>query len=324
MRDKVLVTGGSGFIGTNVIQALLDTNTPVLNLSPHTPMIPGHRDLHHPGDVADLDTVTDVFGKFDPSVVIHLAARTEARTANYPGEYAINFQGAETLCRVLASSTSVRTTVFTSSMVLAWPGTPQSSSYAHSKARMEQVVEEAAPMLRCASCIVRPVSTWGPYFRTPFREFFEAIARGRYWHPGPGTVPKRFGYVGNTAYQLLRLISAKPSQVDRRRFFLGDYESLTIERWANLISRSFRVKPPRMLPVSLVGVLAKAGDLFEASRIGKAPLTSRRLENMRTDTSIFPIEEIRSVAGPLPYTLEEGVEETVRWLRSTKDVRTLS
>jgi hypothetical protein len=31
---------------------------------------------------------------------------------------------------------------------------------------------------------------------------------------------------------------------------------------------------------------------------------------------VFNLSDLESVVGPLPYTLAEGVEETVRWMRS--------
>jgi nucleoside-diphosphate-sugar epimerase len=320
-RHRVLVTGGSGFIGANLVDFLLNRNIPVLNLSPRPPLCDRHRDVYVEADVSDRDALSGALSRFAPTAVVHLAARTEARSNNRPEDYAINYRGAEALLDVLASPGSVRTVVFASTMVLAWPGGQSPTPYAQSKARMEQAVEDAMPKLRCAVCIVRPVSIWGPHFRSPFREFFDAVARARYWHPGAANIEKRFGYVGNTVYQLHRLLETDPAPVHGRRMFLGDYETLTIERWAGLIARSYHVRAPGTLPRTFAKWAAKAGDLIEAAGIARAPLTSRRLDNMQTGTAVFPIDEIRSIAGTLPYTVEDGVEETVRWLRSTQSSR---
>jgi nucleoside-diphosphate-sugar epimerase len=321
MKERVLVTGGSGFIGTNLVEALLKAGMPVLNLSPRAPRRASHREVHRPGDVSDTGTVLDAFERFDPTSVIHLAARTEASGRTGSNEYGINTLGAKAVLGALSVSTNVRTALFTSSMVVGWPGAAKSGAYAESKARMEEAVDNAAPM-KCALCIVRPVSIWGPYFGTPFREFFEAIAKGRYWHPGPANTPRRYGYVGNTVHQLLRISGSDPGQIHRKLFFLGDYEPFTVRRWADLISSSFRVKPPRTLPSWAVSAAAKVGDLLQRGGIGAVPLTTRRLENLRTDTSVFPIDDTRAIAGSLPYTLEDGVEETVHWMSSTRDERT--
>lgn len=317
MPMRVLVTGGSGFIGTHLVQCLLDAGTPVVNLSLRAPLASTQRDVYCPGDVTDFRTVQDVFGSFNPTAVVHLAARTEA---SYSRDYTTNTKGTQVLLQTLRSSTNTKIALFASSMVVAWPRRENVTQYAKSKARMEQVIAAAAPM-RCAVSVVRPVSTWGPHFGTPFKQFFEAIARGRYWHPGPATAPKRFAYVGNIAYQLRRLLHRGPEEINGKTLFLGDYEPFTLASWASLIARAFGVMPPRVLPGWLVGAAAKAGDALQSAGMANAPLTSRRLENMRTDTSVFPIEEIQSMVGPLPYTVENGVDETVRWLKSTQEKR---
>ncbi len=45
------------------------------------------------------------------------------------------------------------------------------------------------------------------------------------------------------------------------------------------------------------------------------PLTSFRLRNMWADTTGIPLDATRLLTGPLPYTMEQGVRETIAWLR---------
>ena len=85
-RQNILVTGGSGFIGSNLVIHLLDqSGCRVINLDKLTyagnPASLGSH-LHHPrhhfvhGDIADPAMLSDVFQRFHPDAVIHLAAET--------------------------------------------------------------------------------------------------------------------------------------------------------------------------------------------------------------------------------------------------------
>lgn len=89
MTDRshnILVTGGAGFIGSNLVIHLLEnTNCGVINLDKLTyagnPASLGSH-LHHPrhhfihGDLNDPALVSDVFQRFHPAAVMHLAAET--------------------------------------------------------------------------------------------------------------------------------------------------------------------------------------------------------------------------------------------------------
>ncbi len=66
------------------------------------------------------------------------------------------------------------------------------------------------------------------------------------------------------------------------------------------------------MPVWALKIVAKAGDLAKFLGWKNPLLTSSRLKNMRTDI-IYDIDPL--VAEELPYTLEEGVQITVDWLR---------
>jgi UDP-glucose 4-epimerase len=76
---KVLVTGGAGFIGSHVAEALLGNEHDVLVLddlsSGHRQNVPS-RATFVQGDIRSADVVADVFNDFEPDVVTHQAAQT--------------------------------------------------------------------------------------------------------------------------------------------------------------------------------------------------------------------------------------------------------
>ena len=95
---RILVTGGAGFIGCNLVRYLLDeTPHAVLNFDKLTYAgnLDSLRDIaHHPryqfvrGDIADADAVQATFREFQPEAVMHLAAESHVdRSIDGPGEF---------------------------------------------------------------------------------------------------------------------------------------------------------------------------------------------------------------------------------------------
>jgi nucleoside-diphosphate-sugar epimerase len=63
---KVLVTGGSGFIGTHLIKALESAGHQTCNVDIAS--------QEKPIDITQPSELSKVFGRFRPNVVVHLAA----------------------------------------------------------------------------------------------------------------------------------------------------------------------------------------------------------------------------------------------------------
>ncbi|WP_448046360.1 dTDP-glucose 4,6-dehydratase [Bradyrhizobium liaoningense] len=83
---RVLVTGGAGFIGSEVCRhfisglgldvVVLDTLSYAGNLASLTPVADSPRYAFEKGDICDRDVVESVFQKYEPGAVVHLAAET--------------------------------------------------------------------------------------------------------------------------------------------------------------------------------------------------------------------------------------------------------
>src|SRR5215472_18244962 len=89
---RVLVTGGAGFIGSNVVDRLLSEGAEVTAVDNFDPFYPRARKLanlqeavQHPGfrleevDIRDAGRVEEVMHACRPDVVVHLAARAGVR-----------------------------------------------------------------------------------------------------------------------------------------------------------------------------------------------------------------------------------------------------
>jgi len=96
---KILVTGGAGFIGTNLIKRLLSEGHRVVSLDNYET---GTKDNHVEGFVkyinADIETIEYISGDFD--LVYHLAAlsRIQPSFENPTETFRVNAKGTEAVC----------------------------------------------------------------------------------------------------------------------------------------------------------------------------------------------------------------------------------
>ncbi len=316
----MLVTGGSGFIGTNLVGAYRTAGVLVRNADIVAPRNPADRDLWVEANVNQRDSLHAVVENFRPTHVYHLGARTDL-DGDQLTDYPTNTSGVTNVVEVLhgASTRPARLVVASSRMVCKIGYQPKSdedycppNAYGASKVETERIVRATAEI---PWVLVRPTSIWGPWFDVPYRDFFLSIARGRYVHPAGRSIPKNFGYVGNTIWQLHRLMTAAEPDVNARTFYLGDPE-IEVRDFADRISRALGRRRTREVPLGVLRVLALTGDIME--RAGRrAPLTSFRLDNLLTPMH-HDLNALAAVTGEPPFGLNESVPTTVAWLREQR------
>lgn len=319
--QRVLVTGGSGFIGTNVVAAFVRDGHSVLNVDIAPPKDPSHAPCWRRIDIMDRRALQEGFTSFRPALVIHLAARADLDERKNLAGYATNIQGVSNVIDAIIEVGSVERSFFASSRLVFDLGyQPKhdrdyhaSTLYGLSKAHGEELVRDA-PVGLGTWTILRPTGIWGPWFGVPYADFFNTIDRGLYVHPGRREVYKAYGYVENTVYQIQRLASVATSKVHGQTFWVADYPPVQVREWARLIQEALGARRIRSVPVPALKVIALVGDAIQRSGIAHAPLTSFRLNNM-VSNMLYDTAPLEALVGSLPYTLQQGVDRTVAWIR---------
>jgi nucleoside-diphosphate-sugar epimerase len=270
--------------------------------------------------------MVSVFLAYKPDIVFHMGARTDLDENRDIEGYAANVEGVANVIEAVRQAGSVERTVFASSRLVAEIGyTPKSETdykpstlYGESKVQGERLVRQSAGSFG-PWVIVRPTSIWGPWFDEPYRNFFMSIAKGVYVHPGWRNPRKSYGYVGNTVYQIEKIVETPVERINGRTLYLCDYPPLHLQDWAAQIQKALGVSPIRRVPLTLLKLAAVGGDALKMLGWHHPPLTRFRLNNMLTEM-VYDTSELESIVGPLPFSTEEGVAVTVDWLRTHKNL----
>ena len=318
---QVLVTGGSGFIGTNLIDVLVERDVSLLNLDIHPPKKASHRTYWQEGDILDFERTLEVFEKFKPTHLVHLAARTDV-LSNVLSDYRVNTEGTNNILRSIQQTPGFQRVIITSSQfAFAPPGLPAHDeefnplgAYGMSKVLSEKSTRSAG--LNCIWTITRPTNIWGPWHPRYPHEFWLVLRKGLYFHPGGRSTIRSYGYVKNVVHHMLKILEAPASLVNGKVYYLGDPPIPLID-WANGFSLAITGRPVRVIPRSLVALLATAGSVLAAVGI-RFPITRSRYRSM-TEDYFSPVESTITAFGRPPFSLEAGIQETVKWLNAYWD-----
>ena len=316
--DKVLITGGSGFIGTNLINSLANKYQ-VLNLDKHPPVNSELTLYWREIDILDYIKLENEILDFNPEYVIHLAAVTDldGRNNKY---YNANVEGTENLIRICGKLNKLKKVIFTSSMYVCRPGyIPKTyddykphTLYGESKVKGELLVKKIKnPHFKWV--IIRPTSIWGPWFGVPYIDFFNIVYTGKYFDFGR-TCSKTYGYVENIVFQIEKILQS--DNANFKTMYLGDNPPIQISQWANEISLEFGRRKIKKIPFLFVKTASIFGDILSKLSV-RFPISSFRLSNMTTN-NVLPLDEIYEIAHDLPVSRSEGTRQTIEWLINYK------
>lgn len=323
--ERVVITGGSGFVGTNLVSFYAERGWEIRNFDILPPRNRNHDRYWRRVDLLDRDTLIRELRDFRPSVVLHFGARTDLDESVNLAGYAANIEGVCNVVDAIRATPSVARAIFASSQLVCRIGyVPRDENdyhpttlYGSSKVLTERIVR-AADDIGAVWTIVRPTSLWGPWFDVPYKNFFLAIARNLYVHPGATKTLKQWGFIGNAVFQVWTLVRSSGDAVHKRTFYLADYEPLDLRTFANTIQVALHARPIRTVPPRLLALVARLGDVAQTFGWTNPPLTSFRYNNI-VMPELQDLEALKEVVGPLPYTSEQGIDITVRWLRQQED-----
>ncbi|RKD90777.1 NAD-dependent epimerase/dehydratase family protein [Mangrovibacterium diazotrophicum] len=317
--EKILITGASGFIGSNLSKYYSSKGNNVLNIDFKSPAdaISGEIAWKN-ADITNIEQLTQIITEFQPDYILHFAARTDLGGKTLE-DYNANTTGTENLILAAREAKNLKRIIFTSSMLVCGPGhIPKhpleyapTTVYGESKVEMEKIIRKYNHPYSWA--IVRPTSIWGPGFGVPYRDFFDLVIKHSYFHIGNKASTKTYGYIGNVIYQVDSILNAPKEDIHEQVFYLGDYEPTNIQIWANEIAEQLQYQI-KTIPYPLVKCAAFAGDFLKLVGL-PFPMSSFRLKNMTTK-NIVDLSNMKHIAPNLPFNRIEGIRQTLNWLKN--------
>ena len=321
MKDKrILITGGSGFIGTHLIDNLVRKGAEVLNVDIVAPKVQEQNSYWVQCNILDSTNLNQVLRNFQPDYLVHLAARatTEGRSLD---DYRDNTVGTANVLQAIKKTKNILRVVITSSQHVRKPGSgfPKDDEdfiphglYGQSKAISEKLTREAG--LISVWTIIRPTTVWGAWHPFLPDGLWHLMIKKRYFHPKDDSVVRNYGYVRNVVWQIEQILQAPSQVVDKKVYYLGDPSIRQID-WINAFSKALSQRDVPLVPKGWIHALAYSGDALRTLGV-RFPMDSARYFNLTT-TNPVPINPTFESFGMPPYCLDDGVQETVEWLRES-------
>jgi UDP-glucuronate 4-epimerase len=300
--SRVLVTGAAGFIGSHLVQALVDQGDDVVGIDNFDPFYPremkernlaevgqGRFDFHE----LDLLDVPRLRSLLTPeTIIVHLAAKAGVRPslADPVGYAQVNVTGTAAVAEA-ARQAGVSRLVFGSSSSVYGDSTPVPfredavavvpvSPYAATKRAGELLLEAIAPIYRLRVVSLRFFTVYGPRQRPDLaiHAFTRKMVEGR---PltifGDGTQARDYTYCDDIIAGVLSAIewsATAPFRVET--FNLGGSRPIPTEAMVTEIAQALGVRPKiEWAPMQPGDVQRTAADITKAHAVlGYQPQTS--------------------------------------------------
>ncbi len=306
MQKVVFLTGGSGFVGQNVIPYLVHNGYTVYALARSNTAFEKVTEVGGkgvPGDLLNLGQATDCMK--DCQTVIHCAAYMDFLTFDYDKFYQVNVEGTKNLLKAARSNRIKKFIYISAASVICGgvvknvdetykpkrlPGDP----YSKTKALAEELVIQATrPGFE--TIVLRPPLIWGPD-NPQNAEIREAVSQGRWVWIGGGAHTLSTLHVGNLAAALIAAIErGRSGQIyyvtdGERRSIKQFFTELLLPEGIELGSRSI----PRQLALVVAYTIQFLWQLLRIKN--RPPMTPVMVHLLGTEFSVSD-EKARSEMG---------------------------
>lgn len=313
---KVLITGGSGFVGSNLINMLkMDKDFNILSLDKRPSQ--WHSQLSEVVNINDIDALDKV--DFPADAIVHLAA--EHRDDVYPKTlyYDVNVTGTENIVRH-AELKNIQKIIFFSSVAVygfADVGTDEQgkinpfNDYGKTKWRAEQILQawyEKDSSNRTLT-IIRPTVIFGPRNRGNFYNLINQIQSGKFLMVGKGNNKKSLAFINNiTAF----VVHCLKTHAGLNLFNYVDKPESNMNHIIDTIYKGLNKKQSKLrVPFFIAFAGASLLDLVAKITKKKFSVSAIRIKKFCADTSFnTSIEKERFKA---PFSVENAIVETVNY-----------
>lgn len=268
---KILVTGGAGFIGSNLVNALIELGHEVTvfdNLSKGRKENVDNRAAFVEGDVKDIGQVARAVKGAE--VVFHLAAITDIRNANDDAVYNTNFMGAKNVFDAAAANNAK--IIFASSAAVYGNGNIPNkedgeckplSQYGKSKLQAEKYLQRKTENY----FIARFFNVYGPNSQSAVNKFCKKISNYQDIEVfGNGMQTRDYIYIDDVVDALILGIRSIGI------YNVGTGQDISTHSLIEMIHNMTRAPPNRKdLPANKGDIARSRADITKIKQIGWTP-----------------------------------------------------
>lgn len=317
-NQKVIVSGGAGFIGINLVNELTSRGAEVVVVDRNDPPQNAYQNKVKfvKADFQD----TEVYKKDleDCDYYFHLAAKADLSGTKIE-DYADNYTGIgilldalkenKKLQRFVCVSTQLVIGVFNETRFLDESEPYKTKTlYGESKIRGEKVVIGKCKDYHIPYTILRPTSVFGPFGKEPYRDYFLTIKKEIYFNIGKADNLISLVYVGNLVEQLL-FLAVHPDARDE--IFMGnDCYPYTMRQFTTTAADHWKIKLitlPKVLiypAVYFLGIFKLLGF--------NVPIYPFRLKNI-VSSYCYSIKKSLDLGYVPRISFKEAIDLTLSW-----------
>ena len=326
MKERVLITGASGFVGFHLIEEALKNNLEVFAAVRKSSNIEHLKDLNisftYP-DYTDVASLTKEITQNKYDYIIHAAGVTTARsTAEYE---AINAGNTYNLAlAAVQSGINLKKFVLISSLAAVGPlntltGKITADTIAHpltAYGKSKLLAEEKLKTLDALNyTILRPTGVYGPRDKDIFI-FFKQVSNGI--EPYIGNISQKLSliYVSDVAKAAIKSLHAG----NKKTYNLTDGNFYDRFELGNIAKKVLSVKTIKFhLPVNFVKLIAIIAEKYSSLSNKASVLNREKLIELMAVNWDCDIEPAKTDLGFSPeHNLSAGITKTLLWYKAHK------
>lgn len=317
---RVLVTGGTGFIGSHLVEALLNENYEVYCIVRNPSKLRFLKGLNVTiiqGDLSDKESLKKIEWHFD--YVFNLSGITKAKS---PEEFfQSNYIGTKNLVEIVSElNPSIKRFIHVSSLAAVGPcenGKPVNeqteptpvSEYGKSKLLGEKAVNFFKDKLPIT--IIRPPAVYGPR-DSDFLTFFKMIKAGVVLYLTEGIYS--IIYIDDLIKGIIK--ATKAEEAIGEKFFIANKQPYNTKEIISAISKAIHKNPIKIkIPKGISEFIIKVFQKFDKKSI----INSDKLKELTQSCWVCSTEKAEQLLGFKAKTnLKEGMEWTANWYMENK------
>ncbi len=329
--NKILITGGTGFIGSHLIEYLVKDGVPNKSIKLMIPPWDSLTNLRsgiyevYIGDVRDKADCENAMKSVD--IVYHLAAKTVIKNSSYGYYKDTNLDGTVNMINAAIKNKVKKFIYFSSISVFglpAWRGDMinineksdknYSESYGRTKLEAENILIKTAKKSKLPYIIIRPTTVYGPRDKAGIYQLVNILKKGKYFFIGNALNKMDYIYVEDLV-RAARM--SEKSKIINEDFIIGACKPITQKFLVETIANQLRIRMTKIhIPRSLA-LLVSYPMLYISQIVKKEPILFPNRVKVLTANCYFNCKKAMKILRYNPkFSFDRGIQETIASLSS--------